>query len=73
MFKKVVLIIRKEHQEAFEESLVKKIRPYVEVEYAYQDINDIPVKIKNNGKDAAIPVEAPSAKLNSLSLANHIL
>lgn len=41
-FKKVVLIIRKEHQEAFEESLVKKIRPYVEVEYAYQDINDIP-------------------------------
>ncbi|MBR5341155.1 MAG: nucleotidyltransferase [Erysipelotrichaceae bacterium] len=41
-FKKVVLIIRKEHQEAFEESLVKKIRPYIEVEYAFQDLNDIP-------------------------------
>ncbi len=41
-FKKVVLIIRKEHQEAFEESLVKKIRPFIEVEYAFQDLNDIP-------------------------------
>ena len=41
-FKKIVLIIRKEHEQAFEESLVSKIRPYVEVEYAYQDINNIP-------------------------------
>lgn len=44
-FKKVILIIRKEHQEAFEESLVKKIRPYIEVEYAYQDINDLPTGV----------------------------
>ena len=44
-FKKVVLIIRKEHEEAFEESLVKKIRPFIEVEYAYQDINDIPCAV----------------------------
>ena len=41
-FKKVVLIIRKEHEEAFEKSLVSKIRPFIEVEYAYQDINDLP-------------------------------
>ena len=41
-FKKVVLIIRKEHEQAFEESLVSKIRPFIEVEYAYQDLNDIP-------------------------------
>ena len=41
-FKKVVLIIKKENEEAFEQSLVSKIRPYIEVEYAYQDINDIP-------------------------------
>ena len=45
-FKKVVLIIKREHQELFEESLVKKIRPYIEVEYAYQDLNDIPEGIK---------------------------
>lgn len=44
-FKKVVLIIKKENQEAFEESLVKKIRPYIEVEYVYQDINNIPLEV----------------------------
>ena len=41
-FKKVVLIIKKEHQQLFEESLVSKIRPYVEVEYAFQDLYDLP-------------------------------
>lgn len=41
-FKKLVLIIRREHEEAFEEHLVKKIRPFIEVEYAYQDLTDIP-------------------------------
>jgi len=41
-FKKVVLIIKKEHENIFEETLVKKIRPFIEVEYAYQDINNIP-------------------------------
>ena len=41
-FKKLVLIIRKEHEQIFEEHLVSKIRPFIEVEYAYQDINDIP-------------------------------
>ena len=41
-FNKLVLIIRKEHEELFEEHLVKKIRPFVQVEYAYQDLKDIP-------------------------------
>ena len=45
-FKKVVLIIRKEHEQAFEESLVSKIRPFIEVEYAFQDINDVPKNIE---------------------------
>ena len=45
-FKKVILIIRKEHEELFEEVLVKKIRNYIEVEYAYQDLNDIPKGIE---------------------------
>lgn len=49
-FKKVVLIIRKEHEQAFEESLVSKIRPFIEVEYAFQDINDIP-------DDVTVPVD----------------
>ena len=41
-FKKLVLIIRKEHEEIFEEALVAKIRPYIEVEYAFQSIDDVP-------------------------------
>ena len=49
-FKKVVLIIKKERQEAFEEAIVSKIRPYIEVEYAYQDLKDIP-------DDVTIPVD----------------
>lgn len=41
-FKKLFLIIRREHQEAFEEALGKKIRPFIEVEYCFQDLTDIP-------------------------------
>ena len=41
-FKKVVFIIRKEHEEVFEKNLVSKIRNKVEVEYAFQDLNAIP-------------------------------
>ena len=41
-FNKLVLIIRKEHEELFEEHLVKKIRPFIKVEYAYQELTDIP-------------------------------
>lgn len=45
-FKKIILIIRKEHEEAFEEAIVKKIRPFVEVEYAYQNLSDLPLGIE---------------------------
>jgi len=41
-FKKVILIIRKEHETAFEEALGKKIRPFIEVEYCFQDMDDLP-------------------------------
>lgn len=41
-FEKVVLIIRKEHEEAFRKNLVDKIEKHIEVEFAYQDLNDIP-------------------------------
>ena len=43
-FKRLFLIIRREHQEVFEESLVKKIRPFIEVEYCFQDLDDIPAE-----------------------------
>ena len=38
----LIIGIRKEHEEAFEEHLVKKVRPFIEVEYAYQDLKNIP-------------------------------
>ncbi|MFV0254601.1 MAG: NDP-sugar synthase [Erysipelotrichaceae bacterium] len=43
-FKKVYLIIREEHQELFEENLSRKIRPFIDVEYVYQSITDVPRK-----------------------------
>ncbi|MGB4984163.1 MAG: sugar phosphate nucleotidyltransferase [Erysipelotrichaceae bacterium] len=44
-FEKVVLIIRKEHEEAFRKCLTDKVSKHMEVEFAYQDINDIPCGI----------------------------
>ena len=41
-FEKVVLIIREEHKDAFEEALGKKVSKFMEVEYAFQDMNDLP-------------------------------
>lgn len=44
-FGKVVLIIRKEHEAAFRKALTDKIEPHMEVEFAYQDMDDIPADI----------------------------
>lgn len=41
-FKKVILIIRREHEEAFNQALTNKIKPFIDVEYAFQDMNDLP-------------------------------
>ena len=41
-FKKVYLIIRKEHEEAFRQALTDKIESLIEVEFIYQDIHDFP-------------------------------
>lgn len=41
-FNKLVLIIREEHEEIFEKNLVSKIRPYINVEYAYQSLDKVP-------------------------------
>ena len=41
-FEKVVLIIREEHKDAFEKGLGSKVRQFMEVEYAYQDMDDLP-------------------------------
>ncbi len=41
-FRKLVLIIRKEHEDLFEQQIAGKLRGYMDVYYAYQDINDLP-------------------------------
>jgi dTDP-glucose pyrophosphorylase len=41
-FDKVVLIIRREHEQMFREALTNKIEPSMEVAFAYQDLLDIP-------------------------------
>ena len=41
-FDKVVFIIKKENYDAFRETVGARVEPYIRVEYAFQDINDIP-------------------------------
>lgn len=45
-FKKVYLIIRKEHQDAFNQALVNQIKKHIEVEYVFQDKDDLPKGFK---------------------------
>ena len=41
-FDKVVFIIKKENYEAFRDTVGARVEPYIKVEYAFQDVNDIP-------------------------------
>lgn len=41
-FRKLVLIVRKEHEELFEQQIGINIRPFMEVCYAYQSNKDLP-------------------------------
>jgi len=41
-FKKVYLIIRREHEAAFKAALTDKIKHFIQVEFVYQDLSDIP-------------------------------
>lgn len=41
-FRKVVLIIRREHEELFDLHIGNKIKPFMDVAYAYQDVKDLP-------------------------------
>ena len=67
-FKKLILIIRKEHEEAFEEHLVKKIRPFIEVEYVYQDLHDIP-----EGVEIPEGREKPWGTTHALLACRHVI
>ncbi len=49
-FDRVVFVIKKEHLDAFKETIGVRAERYLKVEYAFQDMNDIPA-----GFDALIP------------------
>lgn len=41
-FKNLILIIRKENEQLFEDNLGRKIRPFINLQYVYQDVNNLP-------------------------------
>ncbi|MBR4445404.1 MAG: nucleotidyltransferase [Solobacterium sp.] len=41
-FRKVVLIIRREHEALFRKALTDEIEPYMDIEFAFQEIDDLP-------------------------------
>ena len=45
-FTKVVFIIKKEHQEIFNETINKRIKDKIKIEYAYQELDNIPSDVK---------------------------
>ncbi len=45
-FDRVVLIIRPEHKDIFEQSIGKRLRKIIPVKYAYQTLEDVPAGVK---------------------------
>ena len=55
-FKKVALIIRREHEAAFRASLTDKIEKKIEVEFVFQDLKDVPEGITEEQTNRAISI-----------------
>ncbi len=76
-FTKAVFIIKKEHYEIFQNTIAKRINKNIEVEYVFQELNDIPSdveipkdRVKPWGTDHAIlcaknSIEGPFAIINA--------
>ncbi len=54
-FNKVVFVIRKDLYEYFEETIGKRIKDKIKVEYVFQEVADIPAKYKNKFKSRTKP------------------
>ena len=61
-FNKIVFIIKKENYEVFKETIGKRVEDKIKVEYAFQDLNDLP-----NG------YECPSDRVKPWGTAHAIL
>jgi choline kinase len=65
-FKKVYLIIRREHEEAFKKALVDQVRKFVEVEFIFQDMKELP-----DGFSAPEGREKPWGTTHALWICRH--
>ena len=45
-FNKIVFIIKKENYELFKETIGKRVEPHIKVEYAFQELNNLPKEYK---------------------------
>jgi len=45
---KVIFIIRREHYDLFRDTIGKRLENVIKVEYAFQDMDDLPIKLENN-------------------------
>ena len=49
-FEKVIFIIKKEQEDLFREAVGDRVSEYMEVSYAYQEINNIPAGFSSAGR-----------------------
>lgn len=61
-FNKIVFIIKKENYELFKETIGKRVEPHIKVEYAFQELNNLP-----NGWNI------PSGRMKPLGTAHAVL
>lgn len=54
-FNKVIFVIRKDLEKDFDEIIGQRIKEKIEVEYAYQELSDIPEKYRWTFKDRTKP------------------
>ena len=50
-FDKVIFIIKEENLEIFEETIGNRIKPFIELEYVFQDSSNLPIEIDLKGRE----------------------
>lgn len=68
-FNKIVFVIRKEHEQIFKNTIEKRVNGRIKIEYAYQEINNLPID-SNVPKDRTKPLGTAHAILCAKELVN---
>ena len=68
-FDKIVFVIRKEHEQVFKNTIEKRVNGKILIEYAYQEINNLPID-SNVPKDRTKPLGTAHAILCAKELVN---